>query len=234
MAGHSGAGAALSDMANGGQAGAIKPGESSALPDDLVIYDAINGWAQRNAFVEWATRRLDEDLAILTDADDRPTEAKLVHLNRRRSCAATRPTPTSTSTSQLDKAIESWFDANRAELGQWAGCLRANFHLEYLDLHHEELMRGSSAAGPRAAGTGTILDAIKALHTRARVGRRLPRVAAVAPGALLGDPPRAEAEAEAEEEGLELAPEEARVDATSAGSSAAARAGSMRAKPCLS
>ena len=27
-------------------------------------------------------------------------------------------------------------------------------------------MRGSGAAGPRAAGTGTILDAIKALHTR--------------------------------------------------------------------
>jgi len=79
MAGHSGAGAALSHMANADKPG-VKPGESSALPNDLVIYDAINGWGQRNAFEEWAKRRLDEALAILTDPtiDDK---AKLVHLN---------------------------------------------------------------------------------------------------------------------------------------------------------
>jgi hypothetical protein len=164
MAGHSGAGAALSHMANADKPG-VKPGESSALPNDLVIYDAINGWGQRNAFEEWATRRLDEDLAILTDPtiDDK---AKLVHLN-------TAPKLLGYTTDSyidqyilLDKAIEAWFAKNKAALGQWAGCLRANFHLEYLDVHHEELMRGSSAAGPRPAGTGTILGAITALHTR--------------------------------------------------------------------
>jgi hypothetical protein len=31
-------------------------------------------------------------------------------------------------------------------------------------VHHEELMRGSAAGTTRAAGTGTILDAIKGLH----------------------------------------------------------------------
>jgi hypothetical protein len=164
MAGHSGAGAALSHMANADKPG-VKPGESSALPNDLVIYDAINGWAQRNAFEEWATRRLDEALAILTDPtiDD---AAKLVHLN-------TAPKLLGYTTDfyideyiLLDKAIEAWFAKNKAALGQWAGCLRANFHLEYLDVDHEELMRGSGAAGPRAAGTGTVLDAIRALHTR--------------------------------------------------------------------
>ena len=164
MAGHSGAGAALSHMANADKPG-VKPGDSSAIPDDLVIYDAINGWGQRNAFEEWATRRLDEDLAILTDPtiDDK---AKLVHLN---TAPKLRGYTTDFYIDQyilLDKAIEAWFAKNKAALGQWAGCLRANFHLEYLDVDHEELMRGSGAAGPRAAGTGTILDAIKALHTR--------------------------------------------------------------------
>jgi hypothetical protein len=164
MAGHSGAGAALSHMANADKPG-VKPGESSALPNDLVIYDAINGWGQRNAFEEWATRRLDEALAILTDPtiDDK---AKLVHLN---TAPKLRGYTTDFYIDQyilLDKAIEAWFAKNKAALGQWAGCLRANFHLEYLDVDHEELMRGSGAAGARAAGTGTILDAIKALHTR--------------------------------------------------------------------
>jgi hypothetical protein len=164
MAGHSGAGAALSHMANADKPG-VKPGESSALPNDLVIYDAINGWGQRNAFEEWATRRLDEDLALLTDPtiDDK---AKLVHLN-------TSPKLLGYTTDfyihqyiLLDKAIEAWFAKNKAALGQWAGCLRANFHLEYLDVDHEELMRGSGAAGPRGSGTGTIIGAIQALHTR--------------------------------------------------------------------
>jgi hypothetical protein len=164
MAGHSGAGAALSHMANADKPG-VKPGDSSAIPDDLVIYDAINGATQRTAFEEWAKRQLERDFAILTD-DTIDDTAKLVHLN-------TAPKLRGYTTDfyiwqyiALDKAIEAWFSAHKAKLGKWAPCLRANYHLEYLDVDHEELMRGSGAAGPRAAGTGTILDAIKALHTK--------------------------------------------------------------------
>ncbi len=163
MSGHSGAGAALSHMANAGAPGA-KPGPSSPISGDLVIYDAINGDGQRWAFEEWAKRRLNEDFAILTDPllDD---DAKLVHLN---TAPKLRGYTTDFYIGQyklLDKTIEAWFTAHKAKLGQWAPCLRANYHLEYLDVDHEELMRGSGAANPRAAGTGTILDAIKALHT---------------------------------------------------------------------
>jgi hypothetical protein len=164
MAGHSGASAALANMANADKPG-VTAGDSSALPNDLVIYDAINSGGQRAAFVNWAKRRLDEDFAILTDPtiDD---AAKLVHLN---TAPKLRGYTTDFYIGQyilLDNAIEAWFTAHKAKLGQWAGCLRANYDLEYLDVDHEELMRGSGAAGPRAAGTGTILDAIKALHTR--------------------------------------------------------------------
>lgn len=161
MAGHSGAGAALSHMADAGKPGA-RPGESSAIPSDLVIYDAING-GQLYSFIDWATRRLDEDFLILTDPtiDD---AAKLVHLN---TAPKLRGYTTDTYISQyisLDQAIEEWFRKHKAKLGQWAPCLRANYHLEYLDVAHEELMRGSGAKNPRAAGTGTILDAINALR----------------------------------------------------------------------
>jgi hypothetical protein len=164
MAGHSGASAALSHMADADKPG-VKPGDSSALPNDLVIYDAINSGTQRTAFEDWAKRRLNEAFAILTDPliDD---AAKLVHLN---TAPKLRGYTTDFYIGQyklLDKSIEDWFTAHKAKLGQWAGCLRANFHLEYLDVDHEELMRGSGAANPRVAGTGTILDAIKALHTR--------------------------------------------------------------------
>jgi hypothetical protein len=130
-----------------------------------VIYDAINGGAQRTAFEEWAKRRLEEDFAILTD-DTIDDAAKLAHLN---TAPKLRGYTTGFYIGQyilLDKAIEAWFAAHKAKLGKWAACLRANYHLEYLDVDHEELMRGSGAAGPRAAGTGTILDAITALHTK--------------------------------------------------------------------
>jgi hypothetical protein len=164
MAGHSGAGAALSHMADADKPG-VKPGDSSAITDDLVIYDAINGAGQRTAFEEWAKRQLERDFAILTDPtiDD---ASKLVHIN---TAPKLRGYTTDFYIGQyklLDKAIEAWFTAHKAKLGQWAPCLRANYHLEYLDVDHEELMRGSGAAGPRAARTGTILDAIKALHTK--------------------------------------------------------------------
>jgi hypothetical protein len=164
MAGHSGASAALSHMADAGKPGA-KPGDSSVIPDDLVIYDAINGSDQRKSFENWATRRLEQDFAILTD-DTIDDKDKLVHLN-------TAPKLLGYTTDSyigpyilLDRAIEAWFAAHMTKLGKWAPCLRANYRLDYLDVDHEELMRGSGAAGPRAAGTGTILDAIRALHTK--------------------------------------------------------------------
>jgi hypothetical protein len=37
----------------------------------------------------------------------------------------------------------------------------ANYTLQYVGVHHEELMRGSAAGTKRAQGTGTLLDAIK-------------------------------------------------------------------------
>lgn len=41
---------------------------------------------------------------------------------------------------------------------------RANYALEFVDVSHEELMRGSLAGRPRPARTGTILQAIRHLH----------------------------------------------------------------------
>jgi hypothetical protein len=164
MAGHSGAGAALSHMADVDKPG-VKPGESSAIPGDLVIYDAINGATQRTAFEEWATRRLDEALAVLGDPQVKDPD-KFAFLRKMQKLRGYTTDSYIWQYILLDRVIEAWFTRNKAKLGLWAACLRANFHLEYLDVHHEELMRGSSAAGPRAAGTGTILDAIKALHTR--------------------------------------------------------------------
>jgi len=116
MAGHSGAGAALSHMADADKPG-VKPGDSSAIPDDLVIYDAINGATQRTAFEEWAKRQLERDFAILTD-DTIDDTAKLVHLN-------TAPKLRGYTTDfyiwqyiALDNAIERWFSAHKAKLGK--------------------------------------------------------------------------------------------------------------------
>jgi hypothetical protein len=75
---------------------------------------------------------------------------------------------------KLDDAIQTWFDASRTELGKWAGCLRRNYYFEYHDVLHEELMRGSSAAHERAANTGNVLDAIKALHAPAPASAACP------------------------------------------------------------
>ena len=164
MAGHSGAGAALSNMTNEAVKAkrGEKPGKSSALTGDLVIYDAING-SQLGRFKQWARMRLDEDFAFLTDpsiSDD----AKLYHLQ---SAPKLRGFTTDTYISayiELDDDIEDWFAKHSKKLGPWAPCLRANFALDFVDVSHEELMRGSLAGRPRAAGTGTILQAIRDLH----------------------------------------------------------------------
>jgi hypothetical protein len=65
---------------------------------------------------------------------------------------------------ELDDAISAWFTSHKTALGAWAPCLRANYAIEYVDVDHEELMRGSKAGQARTHGTGTILDAVKGLH----------------------------------------------------------------------
>ena len=192
MAGHSGAGAALSHMAdetvNAKKGVKPKKGEppakSSALTADLVLYDAING-SQLDPFERVDAMRLEEDLAVLTSTQT--DTAKLPTCATRRSCAATRPTPTSTSTSALDEFIDAWFARNKKALGAWAPCLRANYSLDYLDVDHEELMRGS-LAGRRARRDGQ--------HPRCDQGpppaapaldQLLPADAEAAEGALRGD-----------------------------------------------
>jgi hypothetical protein len=168
MAGHSGAGAALSNMTNeavNAKRG-LKPGKdgpaSSVLTGDLVIYDAING-SQLDRFIAWATMRLDEEFAMLTDAGV-SDEAKLFHLQTAQKLRGFTTETYIAAYIALDNAINRWFASHSAKLGAWAGCLRANFALDFVDVSHEELMRGSLAGRPRAAGTGTILQAIQDLH----------------------------------------------------------------------
>ncbi len=169
MAGHSGAGATLGAMADRSVAEAkaaalhktLAPGSTSALTGDLVIYDAING-DQLSSFVSWATMRLNQDLAVLTDTTKSDAD-RFLHLQ---SAPKLRGYTTDTYIRryiELDKAINRWFADHGSQLGAWAPCLRANYVLEYLDVDHEELMRGSTAGTTRAKGTGTILDAITAL-----------------------------------------------------------------------
>jgi hypothetical protein len=155
MSGHSGAGAALSSAAKAGE-----------ITGDLVIYDAING-SQLKLFKDWALTRLEEDLVAIKQivADKSKTDADV--LSYLQGAKKLRGYTTDYYIDQylkLDDAIQSWFDASKTELGKFAGCLRANYFFEYHHIEHEELMRGSVAANKRAPGTGTILDAIKALH----------------------------------------------------------------------
>ena len=170
MAGHSGAGATLASMADRSVAEAaaakrgrtLAPGASSALTGDLVIYDAING-DQLTSFVNWATMRLDEDLAVLTDTSKSDAE-KLLYLQGAQKLRGYTTDYYIKRYIQLDDAINRWFARHKSKLGAWAPCLRANYVLEYLDVEHEELMRGSVAGTRRARGTGTIADAISGLH----------------------------------------------------------------------
>ena len=187
MAGHSGAGAALSHMANADKPG-VKPGESSALPNDLVIYDAINGWGQRNAFEEWATRRLDEDLAILTDPtiDDK---AKLVHLN-------TAPKLLGYTTDSYIDAVHPARQGDRGVVRQEQGRARPVGRVPARELPPRVPRRPPRGADarlrrrrPARRRDGHDPRRDQGAPHPAHVARRLPRVAAVAPGALLGDPP---------------------------------------------
>jgi hypothetical protein len=155
MAGHSGAGATLAHMAS-----ATSP--SSAITGDLVLYDSINP-GEGSSFEAWAKARLDADLAVLTDPS-LSDAAKLAHLQTAQKLHGYCTDAYISAYIDLDDAIAAWFRRHKAKLGKWAPCLRANFMLEYVDVDHEELMRGSKAGTTRAAGTGSILGAIKALH----------------------------------------------------------------------
>ena len=191
MAGHSGAGQALSEMTN--EAVKAKRGEnpvkgarqprSSALTGDLVIYDAING-SQLDRFKEW-TKYVDDWLGRLTD-DGVTDEGKQWHLNRARKLRGFTTTTYIDAYMDLDDYINAWFKKNGAKLGKWAACLRTNFALDFVPVSHEELMRGSFAGTPRAPGTGTILQAIRDLHPRATSGPTPAADAQAAEGALRG------------------------------------------------
>jgi hypothetical protein len=173
MGGHSGAGATLAHMADESvaEAAAAKSGKvpdpsakkpaSSGLTGDLVIMDAING-GQLASFEGWAEMRLDEDLAFLTGS---ATEAgKHAYLQ---TAPKLRGFTTDAYVDQyvkLDKDIANWFSKHAGKLGVFAPCLRANFTLEYIDVAHEELMRGAPAGSKRPTGAGGILDAINSLH----------------------------------------------------------------------
>jgi hypothetical protein len=151
MSGHSGAGQALSTAAAAGK-----------ITGDLVIYDAING-GQLGLFQQWAIKRLNEDLLVLMDKSKTEAE-KLAYLQGAQKLRGYTTDAYISAYLDLDDEIQRWFDRHKKDLGPFAGCLRSNYFFEYHNVHHEELMRGSSAAGKRAPGTGTILDAIKGLH----------------------------------------------------------------------
>src|SRR2546421_228587 len=170
MSGHSGAGATLSKMARESvnrQAGK-DPGASSTLTGDLVLLDAINP-GEGAAFKDWALMRLDQDLAALKGKSDAD---KLLYLRNAQKLRGYYSTGKGggqyvTAYTTLQGAIDGWFKTNGAELGPWAGGLRANFVVDNpVPVSHEELMRGV-AAGQEGAGKGSILDALKALHPAA-------------------------------------------------------------------
>ena len=166
MAGHSGAGATLANMARESvrrEAGE-SPGASSPLTGDLVLFDAINQ-GETKAFIDWATMRLNKDLAALKT---RPTDdLKTEYLNtapKMRGYYSTKPDlGYGKRYRDLEDAIKSWFNDHGKELGTYADALRRNFSVVPVPVEHEELMRGV-AGGQARDGAGNILDALRATH----------------------------------------------------------------------
>jgi hypothetical protein len=167
MAGHSGAGATLANMARESvnrQAGK-EPGASSPLSGDLVLFDAINSKGELDAFKAWALMRLDQDLAEL---QRRKTDAlKLEYLKTAPKLRGYYSVKIDYGYGKryrsLDDVIGDWFSVHRAALGPMAAPLRANFTVVPIPVVHEELMRGVGA-GEKREGSGDILDALRALH----------------------------------------------------------------------
>ena len=74
MAGHSGAGATLGNMASA----SVEPDDKSgAITGDLVLFDAINGDGERGKFWKWVKNRLEMDLAVLKSGKRRRREARV-------------------------------------------------------------------------------------------------------------------------------------------------------------
>lgn len=165
MAGHSGAGATLSKMARESvdrEAGK-KPGSTSTLTGDLVLFDAIYSSTELQAFQDWALMRLNQDLAVLKGPGSK--EDKLGYLRTAQKLLGYySKTPRYRGNYEvLDGVIQKWFKDHAVELGAFATSLRANFAIVHIPVGHEELMRGVPA-GQARNGSGGILDALRKLH----------------------------------------------------------------------
>ena len=165
MAGHSGAGATLANMARESvrREANRKPGASSTLTGDLVLLDAINTGSELAAFRDWALMRLDRDLAALKGMRGDAERLAYIRTAQKLRGYHSRTGSYGERYRQLDRAIGGWFAEHAADLGPVAPCLRANFSIVSVPVWHEELMRGTSA-GETRAGAGSILDALHALH----------------------------------------------------------------------
>jgi hypothetical protein len=203
MAGHSGAGATLANMARRSVAEAAvpaankgakkrggnaveKPARSSTLTGDLVLFDAIDS-SELGAFQQWALMRLNQDLPVLkalAASKDPTSEAEgLEYLRKAQKLRGyTSDVGYEPTYDALNKTIDRWFDEHAGELGPFAPCLRANFTFVHIGGDHEELMRGVEAGQDRA-GAGTIRDALQALHPEMRTTADCPPMPASAPGA---------------------------------------------------
>ncbi len=166
MAGHSGAGATLGEMAANAAVRITHPGTKEAdnprsLPPgaDLVIFDAINGPNELSGYQAWVTARLDLDLRMLKSKPD--DAAKLSYLAAAPKLRGFYTDGYKSNYLALEQTIREWFKRHGAELGAFARCLRANFMLTYSGGEHEELMRGVGAGATR---TGGILTALRDLH----------------------------------------------------------------------
>ena len=185
MAGHSGAGATLAGMASG-----------AAVTGDLVLYDAINGPGELAAFKAWARKRLDEALVVIKDPSIN-TEATLTYLRGAQKLRGYFTAGYTGAYVKLDDDIRDWFAAHAAELGSWAPCLRANFSLTPVGLHHEELMRGV-VAGTARGSAGNILDALRGLKLPVwKTTAACPPIPAPFPGSRYAPKPVPKAKAKA-------------------------------------
>jgi hypothetical protein len=167
MAGHSGAGATLANMARESVRQAAKPGAQgagSSLTGDLVLFDAINP-GELSAFKDWALMRLNTDLAALKIRGGADKLTYLKTAPKLRGYYSTKPDVGYVDPyTKLDGAIGNWFSDNAAILGSMAAPLRSNFTVVPVAVAHEELMRGVAASEDRKKGSGDILDALRALH----------------------------------------------------------------------
>jgi hypothetical protein len=162
MAGHSGAGATLSEMAANAGMRVTDPTSKEAkspfaLPPggDLVIFDAINGPNELSNYQQWVTARLNIDLRMLKSKPDE--DAKLYYIAASTKLRGFYTDDYKTNYVALEKTIRDWFKSHATELGSVAGCLRANFMLTYIGGEHEELMRGSGSGATRTGGIITAL-----------------------------------------------------------------------------